>query len=114
MRTHEIATRAQPARATRGTIDPIGRPPRREGKVQARHLDRLAVVYVRQSSPQQVHEHRESAACSTTSAAAPRPSAGRRTASSSSTRTRAAAAGPPRAGPGSSGSWPRSGSTTSG
>jgi DNA invertase Pin-like site-specific DNA recombinase len=31
------------------------------GKVQARHHQRLAVVYVRQSSPQQVHEHRESA-----------------------------------------------------
>ena len=36
-------------------------PPRGQGKVQARHLERLAVVYVRQSSPQQVHEHRESA-----------------------------------------------------
>lgn len=31
-------------------------------KIQARHLDRLAIVYVRQSSLQQVHEHRESAA----------------------------------------------------
>ena len=30
-------------------------------KIQARHLDRLAIVYVRQSSLQQVHEHRESA-----------------------------------------------------
>ena len=29
------------------------------GKIQARHHQRLAVVYVRQSSPQQVHEHRE-------------------------------------------------------
>lgn len=31
-------------------------------KVQSRHRDRLAVVYVRQSSPQQVLEHRESTA----------------------------------------------------
>lgn len=31
-------------------------------KIHARHLDRLAIVYVRQSSLQQVHEHRESAA----------------------------------------------------
>jgi len=31
-------------------------------KIQARHLDRSAIVYVRQSSPQQVLEHRESAA----------------------------------------------------
>ena len=32
----------------------------RSPKIQPWHLDRLAVVYVRQSSPQQVHEHRES------------------------------------------------------
>jgi len=32
------------------------------GKIRAPHRDRLAVVYVRQSSPQQVLEHRESAA----------------------------------------------------
>src|SRR3954454_11401835 len=31
------------------------------GKIQARHHQRLAVVYVRQSSPQQGHEHPESA-----------------------------------------------------
>ena len=31
-------------------------------KIDSRHLDRLAIVYVRQSSPQQVHEHRESTA----------------------------------------------------
>ena len=31
-------------------------------KIQDRHLDRLAIVYIRQSSLQQVHEHRESAA----------------------------------------------------
>ena len=32
------------------------------GKVRPRHLERVAIVYVRQSSPQQVLEHRESAA----------------------------------------------------
>jgi DNA invertase Pin-like site-specific DNA recombinase len=31
-------------------------------QINSRHLDRLAIVYVRQSSPQQVHEHRESTA----------------------------------------------------
>lgn len=31
------------------------------GKIRPRHLDRSAIVYVRQSSPQQVIEHRESA-----------------------------------------------------
>ena len=31
-------------------------------KIHSRHLDRSAIVYVRQSSPQQVHEHRESTA----------------------------------------------------
>jgi DNA invertase Pin-like site-specific DNA recombinase len=30
------------------------------GKIRARHLDRLAVVYVRQSTMQQVLEHQES------------------------------------------------------
>ena len=34
---------------------------RAEGKVAGRHLDRLAVVYVRQSSPRQVRENQESA-----------------------------------------------------
>jgi len=32
------------------------------GKVQARHLDRLAIVYVRQSTLQQLEHHRESTA----------------------------------------------------
>src|SRR3954469_1509880 len=32
----------------------------RSCKIRDRHLDRLAVVYVRQSSPQQVLEHKES------------------------------------------------------
>src|SRR5262245_56454273 len=34
----------------------------RPDKVQPWHLERLALVYVRQSSPQQVVEHKESAA----------------------------------------------------
>jgi DNA invertase Pin-like site-specific DNA recombinase len=37
-------------------------PPLDPYKVQPRHRDRLAIVYVRQSTPQQVVEHRESAA----------------------------------------------------
>jgi len=37
-------------------------PPLRSAKVQAEHLERLAIVYVRQSSPQQVLENRESTA----------------------------------------------------
>jgi DNA invertase Pin-like site-specific DNA recombinase len=46
----------------------VGGPPRRSeplfgaGKIQPQHWERLAIVYVRQSSPQQVLEHRESAA----------------------------------------------------
>jgi DNA invertase Pin-like site-specific DNA recombinase len=60
MKTHEVQTRTAGCPSDPRHDAPIGRPPRREGKVQARHLDRLAIVYVRQSSPQQVHEHRES------------------------------------------------------
>ena len=60
MKTHEVRTRTSAGPSDPRHDDLIGRPPRREGKVQARHLDRLAIVYVRQSSPQQVHEHRES------------------------------------------------------
>src|SRR5271156_63189 len=30
-------------------------------KIRGRHLDQLAIIYVRQSTPQQVAEHRESA-----------------------------------------------------
>ena len=33
-----------------------------QGKVQPRHLDRLAIVYVRQSTLQQLEQHRESTA----------------------------------------------------
>src|SRR5262249_47246606 len=34
----------------------------RPAKVRAHHLDRKAIVYIRQSSPQQVAEHKESTA----------------------------------------------------
>jgi hypothetical protein len=36
--------------------------PFRSPKIKPRHLDRSAIVYVRQSTPQQVAEHRESTA----------------------------------------------------
>src|SRR3954451_6036536 len=42
-------------------IPPTPVPPP-QPKIQPRHLDRLAVVYVRQSTPQQVQANRESAA----------------------------------------------------
>ena len=34
----------------------------RSAKIAERHLDKLAIVYIRQSTPQQVLEHRESRA----------------------------------------------------
>src|SRR5262249_12234806 len=46
------AARAMPSAATFGL--------RSASKIQPRHLDRLAMVYVRQSTPQQVLENRES------------------------------------------------------
>jgi DNA invertase Pin-like site-specific DNA recombinase len=60
MRTDEIDTRASRS-CTPGPRPSAGPTTWGMGKVQARHHQRLAVVYVRQSSPQQVHEHRESA-----------------------------------------------------
>ena len=42
------------------TETPARQRPFRSAKIQERHLERLAIVYVRQSSPQQVLEHRES------------------------------------------------------
>src|SRR5438477_12618955 len=42
-------------------IEPMARP-LRSGKIQDKHLEGLAVVYVRQSSPQQVLDHQESRA----------------------------------------------------
>src|SRR3954469_9806996 len=60
MRADEIDTRASRS-CTPGPRPPAGPTAWGLGKIQARHHQRLAVVYVRQSSPQQVHEHRESA-----------------------------------------------------
>src|SRR5437588_786977 len=56
-------TLAEPRGSTR-IEGPSDRPTHGLGpsKIHSRHLDRLAIVYVRQSSPQQVHEHRESTA----------------------------------------------------
>jgi DNA invertase Pin-like site-specific DNA recombinase len=50
------------AELTVTAADSAARADARAGKIQAWHLDRLAVVYVRQSTPQQVATHRESAA----------------------------------------------------
>lgn len=60
MRTDEIDTRASRS-GIPGPRPPAGPIAWGLGKIQARHHQRLAVVYVRQSSPQQVQEHRESA-----------------------------------------------------
>jgi DNA invertase Pin-like site-specific DNA recombinase len=50
--------RSRPASGTPGAIPAVAG--LRSSKIRARHLDRLAIVYVRQSSPQQVLEHKES------------------------------------------------------
>src|SRR5947209_2185233 len=61
MRVDEIPT--QPTRsADHGPRRSIDEPPWGSSKIRPRHLDRLAIVYVRQSTAQQVLEHRESAA----------------------------------------------------
>lgn len=44
-----------PLATPQGSYRPLG-----AGKIQPGHLDRLAIVYIRQSTPQQVLEHRES------------------------------------------------------
>ena len=38
----------------------VARPPMEGGKIQGHHRDRLAVVYVRQSTVQQLVRHQES------------------------------------------------------
>ena len=43
-----------------GTARPIPAPATTSLKIRAQHLERLAIIYVRQSTPQQVLEHRES------------------------------------------------------
>ena len=55
--------RANPGVETRGDVrSPEAVPLGASGKLQPHHQERLAMVYVRQSSPQQVLEHRESTA----------------------------------------------------
>jgi hypothetical protein len=44
----------------RPSTDPVQAALWRSSKIRPWHLDRLAIVYVRQSSPQQVAENRES------------------------------------------------------
>jgi hypothetical protein len=113
MRTDEIDTRASRSWAPgpRPTAGPVAWG---LGKIQARHHQRLAVVYVRRSTPQQVHEHRESADLQydlrrrATELGWP---ADRATVID---EDRGAAAGPSPAGRASSGCWPRWRSTTSG
>src|SRR3954464_2711850 len=53
----EVGARRTEAPATRPIVT-VSRP--RPAKITDRHLNRLAVVYVRQSSPQQVFDHKES------------------------------------------------------
>ena len=48
--------------ADHGSHQAIDQPPWGTNKIRPRHLERLAIVYVRQSTAQQVLEHRESAA----------------------------------------------------
>jgi len=69
------------------------------GKIQAAHLERLAVVYVRQSSVQQVQDHRESTALQYALRSRAIAGAGRRSGCWSWTRTWAAA------GPASKDEW---------
>lgn len=66
MRSNHATTDKTPARQTTKTTraadtlpEPVARP-LRSVKIQDKHLERLAVVYVRQSSPQQVIDHQES------------------------------------------------------
>jgi len=54
--------RTESAPDVRPDVASNGAPAAVPAKIQPRHQDRLAVVYVRQSTPQQVLEHRESAA----------------------------------------------------
>ena len=78
-------------------------------KLRPWHLDRAAIVYVRQSTPQQVLDHQESTARRYAPAdRAPSPWAGRGRKSRGSTTTRARAGSRSKVGPGSGGGSPRS------
>src|SRR5262245_55877512 len=61
MRVDEIAT-TPTCSAGQEDHRPVDESLRPSSKIRPRHIDRLAVVYVRQSTAQQVLEHRESAA----------------------------------------------------
>ena len=61
MNATEIASAAAPS-ASGASIAISQFPPLRSAKIQSEHLEKLAIVYVRQSSPQQVFENRESTA----------------------------------------------------
>ena len=49
-----------PTQPPNGPVSARVAQPLRSSKIQDRHLDRLAIVYVRQSTPHQVRENRES------------------------------------------------------
>ena len=99
-------------RDTTGSVthphDAARAPLSRSSKIDGTHLAKLAVVYVRQSSPHQVLENRESTARQYElvdyAIALGWP---REPPSLSSTRTRPAAAGASSAGSGSNGCWRR-------
>jgi DNA invertase Pin-like site-specific DNA recombinase len=61
VRIDEITPPPTPA-ADRAAYRAVVEPPWGASKIRPRHLDRLAIVYVRQSTAQQVLEHRESTA----------------------------------------------------
>src|SRR5437660_11357631 len=62
MTRHDPSSQADRASAIRPPLEESIRQPRvlRSPKILDLHLDRLAIVYVRQSDPQQVLNHRES------------------------------------------------------
>ncbi len=55
-------TLALPGGRQQQAVAPVAVVPTRSDKILAHHLDRMAIVYVRQSTQHQVLEHRESAA----------------------------------------------------
>ena len=67
MKSNHATSDKKPTLATQATrsgeaLPERGVRPLRSAKIQDRHLERLAVVYVRQSTPQQVFDHQESRA----------------------------------------------------
>ncbi len=76
-------------------IDPAGTS--RPTKIQSHHLERWAIDYIRQSHPQQVQRHRESAQVQANLQGVRSRGAGQRNAFASSMATRAAPAPAPSA-----------------